>query len=225
MTKRYRSGWWLERKYCDEGWTQAEIAEECVVSPRCIRKWMQKRAVETREMIGENHPQYGTERDEETKTKISETMKGREFSEETIERFREARRESELPEETREKIAESLSGVERSDETRERMSDARTGAQNPQWKGGVSDSYGPGWTKARERVRERDEVCQHCGREGDDRQFDVHNILPFRLFDQADDTSTEKAHEPGNLVLLCRPCHRKAEAGEIEFDSSLEPPE
>jgi 5-methylcytosine-specific restriction endonuclease McrA len=225
VTKRYRSGWWLERKYWDEGWSQAETAAECGVSPRCIRKWMQKRGVETREMVGENHPQYGEERDDETKAKISETMEGRGFSEETIERFRAARCGSEIPEATREKISESLSGVERSDETRERMSDARTGAQNPQWKGGVSDSYGPGWKKARERVRERDAVCQHCGREGDDRQLDVHHVLPFRLFDQADDTPTEKAHEPGNLVLLCRPCHRKAEAGEIEFDSSLEPPE
>ncbi|WP_154018312.1 HNH endonuclease [Halolamina sediminis] len=45
------------------------------------------------------------------------------------------------------------------------------------------------------------------------------------MFEQADKTPTEKAHELGNLVLLCRPCHRKAERGEIVFDSSLEPPE
>ena len=225
MVRRYRSGWWLQQKYWEEGWTQAEIADECGVSPRCVRKWMEKRGIETRQLVGENHPQYGSERDDPTRAKISETMAGREFSAGTIAQFREARQGSEVPPETREKISESLSGLERSDETRERMSAARTGAQNPQWKGGVSDSYGAGWGKARERVRERDDVCQHCGCEGDERQLDVHHIVPFRLFEQADETPTGKAHELGNLVLLCRPCHRKAERGEIEFDSSLEPPE
>jgi len=191
VVRRYHSGWWLERKYWDEEWTQAEIAEGCGVSPRCIRKWIRNRGVETRELTGENHPQYGSERDEETRAKISE----------------------------------SLSGLERSQETRERMSAARTGPRNPQWNGGVSDSYGDGWGKAHERIRERDDGCQHCGRDGDERQLDVHHIVPFRLFEQADETSIEEAHELGNLVLLCRPCHRKAERGEIEFDSSLEPPE
>lgn len=38
MVRRYRSGWWLERKYTEEGWTQRELAEECDVSPRTIRK-------------------------------------------------------------------------------------------------------------------------------------------------------------------------------------------
>ena len=225
MGRRYRNGWWLERKYHEEGLTQAEIADECDVSPRCIRDWMDRRGIETREMVGENHPQHGSERDAATREKISETLTGREFDERTIERFREARRGSELPAETRTKISESLSGLEWSEETRRRMSDARTGARNPQWKGGVSDSYGPGWQRARERVRERDEGCQHCGCEGGDRQLDVHHILPFRLFEQAAGTPTRKAHELGNLVLLCRPCHRRAERGEIEFESSLEPPE
>ena len=186
---------------------------------------MQNRGVETRELVGENHPQHGGERDEETKAKISESLEDREFSERTIERFRAARRGSELPAETRAKISDSLTGLERPEETRKRMSEARTGDQNPQWKGGVSDSYGPAWQQAREAVWERDEICQHCGCTEGDRQLDVHHILPFRLFEQADDTPTEKAHELGNLVLLCRPCHRRAESGEIEFESSLEPPE
>lgn len=225
MVRRYRSGWWLKLKYWKEGWTQAEVAEECGVSARCIRKWMQKRGIERRDLVGKNHPQYGRERDAATRAKISETLEGREFSEQTIQRFREAQRGSELPEETREKISESLSGLERPVETRERMSEARTGKGNPRWKGGVSDSYGAGWTKSRKRVRERDERCQNCGCEGDDRELDVHHILPFRLFEQADDTPTATAHELGNLVLLCRPCHRRAEENEIAFESSLESPE
>lgn len=225
MVCRYRNGWWLELKYWDEGWTQEELAEECGVSPRCIRKWMAKREIETRELVGENHPQYGRERDTETKEKISETLEGREFSEETIERFRDARRGSELAQETRERISESLSGLIRPESTRKKMSKARTGERNPRWKGGISDSYGPGWDRARRRVRERDGVCQHCGGDGSDRQLDVHHIVPFRLFDQADDVPKSRAHDLGNLVLLCRPCHQKAEHDDIEFDSSVEPPE
>ncbi|MBP1988211.1 NUMOD3 domain-containing DNA-binding protein [Halolamina salifodinae] len=225
MGRRYRNGWWLEQKYWVEGLTQAEIAEECGVSARCIRKWMQKRGVETRELVGENHPQHGCERDEETKEKISETMEGREFPQETIERFREARRGSELPEETRERISESLTGLTRPESTREKMSEARTGERNPRWKGSISESYGPGWDRARRRVRERDELCQNRGDDGSNRRLDVHHIVPFRLFDQANDVPKSAAHDPGNLVLLCRPCHRKAERDEIEFHSSLEPPE
>ena len=186
---------------------------------------MNRRDVDTRDLVGENHPQHGSERSEATRAKISETLEGREFSEETIRRFSEARRGDDVPEETREKIAETLSGLERSEETRQRMSRARTGERNPQWKGGVSDSYGPGWYNARKLVRERDSVCQNCGRDGSERQLDVHHIIPLRLFDQAENTSISKAHHPGNLVLLCRPCHRRAEADEIEFESTLEPPE
>ncbi len=40
MDCRHRNGWWLEQKYGEEAWTLAEIAKECGVSARCIRKWM-----------------------------------------------------------------------------------------------------------------------------------------------------------------------------------------
>jgi hypothetical protein len=225
MGRRYRSGWWLEEKYWEEGWTQAEIAGECEVSPRCIRKWMYEHDVERRELVGENHPQYGSERSAETREKISETLEGREFSEETIERFREARRNAEIPEETREKIAESLAGLERPEETRKKMSEAQSGEGNPRWRGGVSDSYGPGWNRAREQVRKRDERCRNCDHGGSERRLEVHHIVPVRLFDQAEDRNLSEVHALGNLVLLCRQCHLKAENGEIEFESTLEPPE
>ncbi|QKY20047.1 HNH endonuclease [Halolamina sp. CBA1230] len=105
------------------------------------------------------------------------------------------------------------------------MSRSRVGEENPRWKGGVSVNYGAGWTTARSRVLERDEVCQHCGHDGSERRLEVHHIVPFRLFDQAEDVPKPDAHDPGNLVLLCRSCHWKAERSEIEFESSLEPPE
>jgi hypothetical protein len=179
MGRRYRSGWWLEEKYWEEGWTQAEIAGECEVSPRCIRKWMYEHDVERRELVGENHPQYGSERSAETREKISETLEGREFSEETIERFREARRNAEIPEETREKIAESLAGLERPEETRKKMSEAQSGEGNPRWRGGVSDSYGPGWNRAREQVRKRDERCRNCDHGGSERRLEVTTLFRF----------------------------------------------
>ena len=71
MAKRYRNGWWLEAKYWDEEWTQREIAEECGVSERTIYEYMHRYNVPTRDISGENHPLYGSERSEETKQKNS----------------------------------------------------------------------------------------------------------------------------------------------------------
>lgn len=38
MGRRYRDESWLHERYDAEGRTQAEIANECGVSPSCIRK-------------------------------------------------------------------------------------------------------------------------------------------------------------------------------------------
>jgi DNA-binding transcriptional MerR regulator len=76
VVERYRSGWWLALKYHDEGWTQREIAEECGVSPRCIREYMNEFDIETRAVEGENHGLYGEERDEAVKEKIAESLRG-----------------------------------------------------------------------------------------------------------------------------------------------------
>jgi len=77
MVKRYRNGWWLEEKYRTEGLTQNEIAQECEVSPRTIRRYMQKFDIDARSIDGENHPLYGKNRSEETKQKIAQTLTGR----------------------------------------------------------------------------------------------------------------------------------------------------
>lgn len=224
MVRRYRSGWWLERKYWDEGWTQAEIAEECGVAVQTIRRWMRRRGVETRDLVGENHPLYGVDRPDEVRKKISESLKGRQFSDETVDQFRRAKEGRELPEETRRKISNALSGLSRPMSTRRKMSEARTGEKNPRWKGGGSGSYGPGWNAARRRVHERDGVCQFCEHNGEDQRLEVHHIVPVRLFKQAEEVTVAEAHKLGNFVLLCRKCHHRAEAGKIEFESTLEPP-
>lgn len=224
MVRRYRSGWWLEQKYREEGLTQAEIAEECGVSPRAIRKWMKRRGIQRRDVEGENHPLHGEERDAEVRERISETMKGREFSEEWRERISDAQSGRRLPEGVKEKISEALTGLERPEETRRKMSRSRLGEENPNWRGGVVPRYGPGWTDARRRARKRDKVCQHCGHDGSERILDVHHIIPVRRFREAEDVPLSAAHDLENLVLLCRQCHAHAEHGDIEFDSGVQDP-
>lgn len=71
----------------------------------------------------------------------------------------------------------------------------------------------------RERIRERDSnTCQICGLGEDDlgRKPDVHHITPRREFDDVTKSNTED-----NLIQLCRPCHRKAECGEITRDTLM----
>ncbi|MFC7165499.1 NUMOD3 domain-containing DNA-binding protein [Halospeciosus flavus] len=216
MVTRYRNGWWLEQKYHREGWTQKQIADECAVSPRTIRKYMDRFGVETRDVRGENHGLYGETRSEETKAKISASLTGRDVDDAWRERIAAAHRGTTLPEDVRTKISETLEGREKSAETRRKMSESTAGEKNPAWRGGHGLYYGSGWTEARERVRDRDEVCQHCGNDGSDHLLDVHHLAPVRLFIESDDHDPSDAHFDENLVLLCRPCHIRAEWGAIE---------
>lgn len=220
--KRYRNGHWLETKYWGEGMTQKEIAEECGVSPRQIRTYMNRFDIPTREIRGENHPMYGRERTEEEKRKIAESLAGRSVSEETRQRISDAQEGRELSAEVREKISESLRGLTRPAETRRKMSESTSGERNPNWKGGYSRRYGAGWSVAREKVINRDEVCQHCGHDGSERRLEVHHIVPIRIFHGENHLSIEDAHHEDNLVLLCNRCHGKADHGQIEFDAPIE---
>jgi 5-methylcytosine-specific restriction endonuclease McrA len=56
--------------------------------------------------------------------------------------------------------------------------------------------------KRKARARD-DRTCQHCGAPGSD----VHHIRPFRFF-----TDYREANELTNLITLCKPCHRRADA-------------
>lgn len=216
--KRYRNGWWLEIKYWEEGLTQREIAEECDISVRQVRRYMNRFDVPTREIRGDNHPMYGQERTEEVRKQISESLESRSFSKETRRRISESQRGTELPPEVRERISESLTGIPRSTETRRKMSESTAGDANPNWRGGCSSRYGSGWSITRERIRKRDEVCQHCGHDGSERRLEVHHIVPVRVFRRAKDLTIEDAHHGENLVLLCSRCHPRAEHGLINFD-------
>jgi len=70
------------------------------------------------------------------------------------------------------------------------------------------NQYGPGWTKIKEAVRQRDRyTCQLCGAVEVGRAHDVHHKVPFRAF-----ASPQEANRLENLVTLCPACHRRAEA-------------
>lgn len=221
MSERYRNADWLFERYHVDGWTQKEMAEECDVSPRTIRTWMKRRDIETRDMEGENHPLFGQTRDETVREKISDTLEGREFSTETQERMAEAQKGVPIPESVREKISDSLAGRSKSESTRKKMSESRLGSKNPRWKGGQSNNYGPGWSRAQRIIRERDSVCQNCGADDDDALLDVHHIVPLRLFENKDGATKSDAHHPANLILLCRPCHLNVHHGDLSF--TIEP--
>jgi 5-methylcytosine-specific restriction endonuclease McrA/transposase-like protein len=225
MAKRYHDLDWLREKYHGEGMTQAEIAEECDVTPSAVRKWMKRNGVETRDLKGENHPLHGEERDESVKESISETLHDREYPDEWRERLVEAKQGQTIPAEVRERISDSLSGFTRPRETRRKMSESSRGENNSQWQGGHDDNYGPGWYMARQRVKQRDGVCQNCGTDGSEDRLEVHHIVPLRLFDQSEEAEKRDAHDLSNLVLLCRPCHMEAEHGDLEFESGIHPPD
>ena len=207
MNRRYHDETWLREKYCEEEWTQREIAEESGVSPRTVRTYMTRFDIETRDIEGENHPLYGEERDEEIKAQISETRSDRTLSKEWRDRIAAAHEGRELSDDVRERISKSLTGTTRSEETRRKMSNATAGSDNPNWRGGYSQRYGADWSVVRDRVRDRDEVCQHCGHDGSENRLEVHHIVPVRVFRGADDATVSDAHNPDNLVLLCNRCH------------------
>jgi 5-methylcytosine-specific restriction endonuclease McrA len=224
MPPRYRREEWLYEQYHEKGRTQQEMADACGVSPRTIREWMNRHDIETRDMEGTDHPLYGDERDEQVKERISETMTGRELSEATRRKIAEAHAGKELPDEQKRRISEALRGHDKSEATRRRMSESRLGDDNPNWKGGHSRNYGPGWTAAREAVRHRDEVCQNCGADGSNTILEVHHIIPVREFYQSETTPIEEAHDTRNLLLLCQECHSEAHHGTLSFTTEISHP-
>lgn len=222
MCRRYRNGWWLEIKYWDEGLTQQEIADECDVSPRTVREYMKRYDIPVRDIAGENHPLYGQTRAEEIRRRIADALTGRTVSRKTRERMAKSHEGQAIPEQIREKISRSLSGRTLSEETRKKMSRSTAGSDNPNWKGGYSRRYGPGWSLARKCVLNRDEECQYCRHDGSDRRLEVHHIIPVRRFRESDTVSLEEAHRLENLILLCRRCHMRAEHGHIEIEAPAE---
>jgi DEAD/DEAH box helicase domain-containing protein len=92
------------------------------------------------------------------------------------------------------------------------------------WYDSLND-YGPNWQEQREQVRKRDGYrCVRCGApEAPNRQHDVHHLTPFRTFGYVAGLNThyQAANRIENLVLVCRTCHRRLEAG-VRIHSGLD---
>lgn len=74
-----------------------------------------------------------------------------------------------------------------------------------------SKSYGPNWTKQRQKCLERDDFeCRVCGKSNSEmnREPAVHHITPRSRFDEGE---WRKMNATSNLVTLCHSCHGKLE--------------
>jgi hypothetical protein len=101
------------------------------------------------------------------------------------------------------------------------LSEEFTGEGHPNWKGGDTGNYGPGWNRVRREALERDGYeCVNCGATNSDigRNPDVHHIVPVRVFAATDGYEKTDAHQLANVVSLCVDCHRKADFGHLSKD-------
>jgi 5-methylcytosine-specific restriction endonuclease McrA len=88
-----------------------------------------------------------------------------------------------------------------------------SGENSPRWRGGDIAYYGPNWQAQRRAARKRDNYCcQCCGISEKKlmRQLDVHHIVAFRVFGEA---NYLEANQLSNLISLCIYCHRAVEDG------------
>lgn len=90
--------------------------------------------------------------------------------------------------------------------------EGESGEGHPHWHPDGCERFGSNWKEVRERVVQRDEICQICGSDGSDYDKDlhVHHIVPRRLFQEV-----ESANTMDNLVLLCAECHSAVEFGNL----------
>lgn len=89
----------------------------------------------------------------------------------------------------------------------------RRGEGSPSWAGGAVDYYGPNWDEQRRRALDRDGYsCQDCGVSREEFDWiDVHHIFPIKRFISETHADYESANRLGNLITLCRGCHKKWE--------------
>lgn len=93
----------------------------------------------------------------------------------------------------------------------------KRGNNNPHWRGGYKDYYGPNWGEQRRKARERDNfTCQYCHRKWkpSTRHFEVHHKKAFREFGIE---NYLQANDLKNLITLCKSCHMKVEKLKIKL--------
>lgn len=97
------------------------------------------------------------------------------------------------------------------------LSNNIVGPEHHQWDGGPR-TYSGSWWSVREMALKRDDyACRLCGLDVDQlgRNPDVHHLVPVRAFENEQD-----AHVLGNVVSLCRSCHRNVEEGNLPAPSN-----
>jgi hypothetical protein len=79
-----------------------------------------------------------------------------------------------------------------------------TGERNPNYMGGQARAYSSThWKLRAQEIRERDKVCQQCGKPpADGDVLDVHHLIPWRV---------SHDESPENLIALCPSCHKAAD--------------
>jgi hypothetical protein len=156
---------------------------------------------------------------EESRKKISETLKGHKYgvgrvqSEDTKKKISQSlkgkRKGVKFSDEHKKNISDALKGHVFSEETKEKMSITMTGryrgANNPNWKGGVTRDIqiirsSKVYQRWRISVLERDGyVCVTCGCADD---LHIHHIVPMS-------ENIDMSLDVGNGVTLCYACHCK----------------
>lgn len=98
----------------------------------------------------------------------------------------------------------------------EALEELVSGKDNPVWRGGYDNYYGPNWQEQRRKALKRDNYeCQDCGLHTDEMEKspDVHHKKRLGWFKEEYDSPMwyEKANDLENLVTLCPSCHMKRE--------------
>jgi len=99
---------------------------------------------------------------------------------------------------------------------REASKEIFAGDNNPAWRGGRVDNYGPNWDEQRSKALDRDDhSCQQCGVEqsATDTPLHVHHEKRLGWFKEEYDAPEwyKRGNELDNLTTLCRSCHMKEE--------------
>ena len=167
---------------------------------------------------GENNPNYGKARSNETKAKISAAMTDKTQTKEARAKIsaawtpeRKAKQSAAYSDENNPMYGKTFTHT---DETKSKISAAGKGKLNPRWKGGISfEPYCPRFNfQLKEQVRNRDNrICVLCGKGEiqNGRRLSVHHIDG----DKMQGCNGKKWY----LCALCLSCNCKSDTIEKEF--------
>jgi len=165
--------------------------------------------------------QKGKAKSQETKEKISQSLKGRKMPWVAEQNRKRVYSESQKHARSRQRKLEwkkgiRKSGYKHSDEARKHNADAHRGEKAYNWKSdrtfrlqSMQFRSSPENREWRNQVFKRDEyTCQECGARGV--YLEPHHIIPLKV-------DWDKKTEINNGITLCRPCHQKTLGKEEKF--------